>query len=116
MQDLLQEIFNENEQKYTDLFGAEIWFGKLQDGSRNTTRVYVDYFKFVSEVLKVYRPEVEEHNGVKYISPCKPSQLTKEDQQDIKEMIEAVLDTIHYAKFKGVKRNEQSCFNGKVNR
>ena len=102
--DLLQEIFNENEQKCTDLFGAEIWFGKLQDGSRNKTRVYVDYFKFVSEILKVYRPETEDHHGIKYISPCKPSALTEQEQQDVKEMIEAIIDTIHYAKFKRSKK------------
>ena len=54
----LKEIFNENEQKCTDLFGTESWYGKLQDGSRNKMRVYVDYIKFVQEVLKLYKADV----------------------------------------------------------
>lgn len=106
MKDLLQEIFNENEQKCTDLFGTEIRFGKLQDGSRNKMRVYVDYYKFCSEILKVYKPEITNDGGVKVISPCKLSQLSEQEQQDVKEMLEAIIDTVHYAKYKGVKKHE----------
>ena len=100
----LKEIFNENEQKCTDLFGTEIWFGKLQDGSRNKMRVYVDYVKFVQEVLKLYKADVADFRGERYITPCAPSQLSQEEQQDVKEMLEAIIDTIHYAKFKRSKK------------
>lgn len=96
----LKEIFNENEQKCTDLFGTEIWYGKLQDGSRNKMRVYVDYIKFVQEVLKLYKADVTDFRGETYIAPCSPSQLSQEEQQDVKEMLEAIIDTIHYAKYK----------------
>lgn len=106
MKDLLREIYNENEQKCTDLFGAEIWFGKLQDGSRNKMRVYCDYYKFCSEILKVYKPEITNDGGAKVISPCAPSQLSEQEQQDVKEMLEAIIDTVHYAKYKGVKKHE----------
>lgn len=102
----LKEIFNENEQKCTDLFGTEIWFGKLQDGSRNKMRVYVDYIKFVQEVLKLYKADVADFRGERYITPCAPSQLSQEEQQDVKEMLEAIFDTIHYAKYKRSKKHE----------
>lgn len=102
----LREIFDKNEEKCTDLFGTEIWFGKLQDGSRNSMRVYFDYFKFVSEVLKLYKADTEELNGIKYISPCKTSELTEQEREDVEEMIEAIIDTIHYAKYKRSKKHE----------
>ncbi|MBQ2347972.1 MAG: hypothetical protein II388_06315, partial [Clostridia bacterium] len=60
--------------------------------------------KFVSEVLKIYKATTEEQNGVKIIAPCKPSQLSEQEQQDVKEMLEAIIDTIHYAKFKRSKK------------
>lgn len=96
--DLYQEIFDENEQKCTDLFGTEIWCGKL--------RVYVDYIKFVQEVLKLYKADVADFRGERYITPCAPSQLSQEEQQDVKEMLGAIIDTIHYAKYKRGKNNE----------
>lgn len=100
----LKEIFNENEQKCTDLFGTEIWYDKLQDGSRNKMRVYVDYIKFVQEVLKLYKADVADFRGEIYITPCSPSQLSEEEQQDVKGMLEAIIDTIHYAKHKRRKQ------------
>ena len=104
--DLLQKLFEKNEQKCTDLFGTEIWNGRLHDCSRNPMRVYCDYFKFAAEVLKIYKAEVYEQNGMKYIVPCKPSELSDQEQQDVQEMLEAIIEIIHYAKYKRSRKHE----------
>lgn len=69
-------------------------------------RVYVDYIKFVHEVLKLYKAETAQIKGETYIAPCAPSQLSEEEQQDVKEMLEAIIDTIHYAKYKRSNKHE----------
>ena len=107
MKDILREIFNENEQKCTDLFGAEIFCGKLQDVSRVKAKVYINYIKFAQEIMKRYKIVTEENDfGVKYEAPCPPSRLPAQEQQDVKEMLEAIIDIVHYAKYKGVKKHE----------
>ena len=84
--DFFREIYITNIEKCTDLFG--------NDNRMNRDSIFVEYFKFVSEVLKVYKPDA--FNG--------DWQATKEEQQDVKEMLEAIIDTIHYAKCKRGKR------------
>lgn len=98
--EFINKIFSENKEKCTDLFSAELWDGKIQDGSRNDSRVYCDYTKFVFEIMKIYKPSVQNVDGFKYVSACNPSDLSEQEQQDVKEMIEAIIDTIHYAKYK----------------
>lgn len=106
MKGFIQNIFAENKEVCTDLFKTELWNGELQDGLRNDTRVYVDFYKFCFEIMKIYKPDVQTINGLKYISATNPEELSEEEQQDVREMIEAVLDTIHYAKYKRGKKHE----------
>jgi hypothetical protein len=54
--------------------------------------------------MKIYKPDVQIINGLKYISATNPEELSEGEQQDVREMIEAVLDTIHYAKYKRRKQ------------
>lgn len=56
--------------------------------------VFVEFFRFASEVLTAYKPDA--FNG--------EWKATKEEQQDVKEMLEAIIDTIHYAKKKRSKK------------
>lgn len=102
--EFIKKIFIENKEKCTDLFSAELWDGKIQDGRRNDSRVYCDYTKFVFAIMTIYKPSVQNLNGFSYVSACNLSDLSEQEQQDVKEMIEAIIDTIHYAKFKRSKK------------
>ena len=81
-----REIYITNIEKCTDLFG--------NDNRMNRDSIFVEYFKFASEVLKVYQPDAFSGDW----------QPTKDEQQDVKEMLEAIIGTIHYAKCKRSKK------------
>lgn len=98
--ELLFGIFSRNKEKCLDLFGKQIKMGKLEDASEKGSRVYINYFAFAQEILKAYRPEAGTQEKTGYIVACNPSDLTLEEQADVTEMIEAIIDTIHYAKYK----------------
>lgn len=102
--ELLFEIFSRNKDKCLDLFGKQIKMGKLADCSEKGSRVYINYFAFAQEILKAYHPEAGTQEKTGYIVACNPADLTPEEQKDITEMLEAIIDTIHYAKCKGSKR------------
>ena len=84
--EFFREVYITNIEKCTDLFGS--------DEIRSRDTVFAKYFEFVSEVLKVYNPDVFTCND----------ETTMEERQDVKEMLEAIIDTIHYAKCKRSKR------------
>ncbi len=102
--ELLFEIFNRNREKCIDLFGKEIKLGKLVDCSEKRSRVYINYFAFTQEILKAYRPEAGNQGKTGCIVACNPDDLTLQEQEDITEMIEAIIDTVHYAKYKRSKK------------
>ena len=101
--ELLFEIFKANKEKCLDLFGKAVRKGQLVDISDKGSRVYMNYFSFTQEILKAYKPEVGKQEKICYIVACNPAELTPEEQEDITEMIEAIIDTIHYAKYKRSK-------------
>ena len=70
----------------------------------NGSRTYMNYYALTQEVLKAYRPEVAAKGKSTYLVPCNPSDLSLEEQEDISEMLEAIIDTIHYAKYKRSKK------------
>lgn len=82
----LREIYITNKEKCLDLFG--------NDYRSNEESIFVEFFKFASEAIMLYKPNAFSDNW----------QATPEEQQDVKEMLEAIIDTIHYAKCKGSKR------------
>ena len=84
--EFFREVYITNIEKCMDLFDS--------DEIRSRDTVFAKYFEFVSEVLKVYKPDVFTCN----------EKATKEERQDVKEMLEAIIDTIHYAKCKRSKR------------
>lgn len=102
--ELLFEIFTNNKEKCLDLFGKQVRMGKLVDASEKGSRVYMNFYAFTQEILKAYRPEVGQQAKIGYIVACNPSDLTPEEQADITEMLEAIIDTIHYAKYKRSKK------------
>lgn len=104
--ELLFEVFSQNKDKCIDLFGKQIKMGKLEDASEKGSRVYINYFAFAQEILKAYRPEAGTQEKTGYIVACNPLDLSPEEQEDITEMIEAIIDTIHYAKYKRSKKHE----------
>lgn len=104
--ELLFEIFTRNKDKCLDLFGKEIKKGKLVDSSEKGSRVYLGYYFFAQEILKAYKPEAGKQEKTGYIVACNPADLTLEEQEDISEMIEAIIDTIHYAKYKRSRKHE----------
>lgn len=104
--ELLFEIFKNNKEKCIDLFGKAIRKGQLVDISDKGSRVYMNYFSFTQEILKAYKPEVGKQEKTCYIVACNPAELTPEEQEDITEMLEAIIDTIHYAKYKRSKKHE----------
>ena len=108
--ELLFEIFSRNKRKCLDLFGKRIKMGKLEDASEKSSRVYINYFAFAQEILKAYKPKAGTQEKTGYIIACDPADLTLQEQEDITEMLEAIIDTVHYAKYKrskkGVKKHE----------
>lgn len=102
--ELLFEIFKNNKEKCLDLFGKQIKLGKLIDASEKGSRVYMNYLAFAQEILKAYKPEAGKGEKTGYIVACNPADLTLQEQEDITEMIEAIIDTIHYAKYKRSKK------------
>lgn len=82
----LREIYITNKVKCLDLFG--------NDYRSNEESIFVEFFKFASEAIMLYKPNAFSDNW----------QATPEEQQDVREMLEAIIDTIHYAKCKGSKR------------
>lgn len=104
--ELLFEIFIANKDKCVDLFGYQIKLGKLVECSEKASRVYLNYFAFTQEILKAYKPEAGTQEKTGYKVACNPSDLTLQEQEDITEMLEAIIDTIHYAKYKRRKNNE----------
>ena len=103
--ELLFEIFSRNKDKCLDLFGKAIKKGKLVDASDEGSRVYLGFYFFTQEILKAYRPEAGKQEKAGYIVACNPLDLSPEEQEDITEMIEAIIDTIHYAKYKRSKKS-----------
>ena len=104
--ELLFEIFSRNKEKCLDLFGKQITMGKLNDCSEKCSRVYINFYFFAQEMLKAYRPRAGKGKETGYIVACDPADLTLQEQEDITEMIEAIIDTIHYAKYKRSKKHE----------
>ena len=102
--ELLFEIFKNNKEKCLDLFGKQIKLGKLIDASEKGSRVYINYLAFAQEILKAYKPEAGKGEKTGYIVACSPADLTPEEKEDVTQMIEAIIDTIHYAKFKRSKK------------
>lgn len=102
--ELLFEIFKANKEKCLDLFGKAVRKGQLVNTSEQGSRVYINYFAFAQEILKAYKPEVGKQEKTGYIVACNPAELTPEEQEDITEMLEAIIDTIHYAKYKRSKK------------
>ncbi len=82
----LREIYITNKGKCLDLFG--------NDYRSNEESIFVEFFKFASEAIMLYKPNAFSDNW----------QATPTEQQDVKEMLEAIIDTIHYAKCKRSKR------------
>lgn len=104
--ELLFEVFSQNKDKCFDLFGKRVKDGKIVVSSDKGSRVYINFFAFAQEILKAYRPEAGKEVKTGYLISCNPSDLTLEEQEDVKEMLEAIIDTIHYAKYKRGKNNE----------
>lgn len=104
--ELLFDIFSRNKRKCLDLFGKRIKMGKLEDASEKSSRVYINYFAFAQEILKAYKPKVGTQEKTGYIVACDPADLTPQEQEDITEMLEAIIDTVHYAKYKRRKKHE----------
>lgn len=102
--ELLFEIFSRNREKCLDLFGKQIKMGKLEDASEKSSRVYTNYFSFTQAILKAYRPEAGKQEKTGYIVACNPADLTFQEQEDITEMLEAIIDTVHYAKYRRSKK------------
>ena len=102
--ELLYKIFLENKDMCIDLFAKQNLKGKLVDAPEQGSRTFMNYYGLVQAVLKAYKPEVAIRGKCNYLVGCNPSELTPEEQGDVTEMIEAIIDTIHYAKYKRSKK------------
>ena len=100
------QIFLEHKDMCYDLFGKQVKKGQLVDAPENGSRTYMNYYAFTQEVLKAYRPEVAAKGKINYLVPCNPSDLSLKEQEDISEMLEAIIEIIHYAKHKRSKKHE----------
>lgn len=102
--ELIFNIFLANKDKCLDLFGKRIQNGKIVNTSECAARMYMNYKALVQDVLKAYKPEVETNGKSYYLVPCNPADLSSEEQNDITEMLEAIIEIIHYAKHRRSKK------------
>lgn len=102
--ELIFNIFLANKDKCLDLFGKQIRKGKIVSTSKGASRIYLNYKALVQDVLKAYKPEIIANGRSYYIVPCNPDELSPEEQTDITEMLEAIIEIIHYAKHKRSKK------------
>lgn len=102
--ELFYQIFLENKDMCVDLFAKQNLKGKLVDAPEKGSRTFMNYYGLVQAVLKAYKPEVKRQGKSYFLCACDASELTPEEQEDVKEMIEAIIDTIHYAKYKRSKK------------
>ena len=86
--EFFREVYITNKVKCLDLFG--------NDYRSNEESIFVEFFRFASEAIMLYKPNAFSDNW----------QATPEEQQDVREMLEAIIDTIHYAKYKRSKKHE----------
>lgn len=102
MKSIAYDLFKKNNEKASDLFGNEIKDGVLTDADAMSCTTYKNYYALFTEVMKAYKPaphiSADVESSLGYILP---EDLTKSEQKDLDEMIEAIIDIIHYAKHKG---------------
>ena len=104
MKNFAYEIFKQNNKKIVSLFGKDIKDGEIVDVGGTSYKLYSNYYRFVSEILKAYRAvPAETQDGDLILAPCAPEKLTPAEREDVAEMIEVIIDTIYYAKHKGQK-------------
>ena len=102
MKSIAYELFKKNNEKASDLFGKEVKAGVLTDADAMSCTTYKNYYALFSEIMKAYKPAPNiSADGESSLGFILPEDLTKEEQKNLEEMIEAILDIIHYAKHKG---------------
>lgn len=101
---LIFNVFLQHKEKCLDLFGKRIRNGNIVDASEFASRMYMNYKALVQDALKAYKPQVETNGKSYYLVPCNPDELPQEEQEDVAEMLEAIIEIIHYAKHKRSKK------------
>lgn len=102
MKSIAYDLFKKNNEKASDLFGNEIKDGVLTDADAMSCTTYKNYYALFTEVMKAYKPAPHiSADGESSLGYILPEDLTKSEQKDLDEMIEAIIDIIHYAKHKG---------------
>ncbi len=105
MKNLAFEIFKENQKKIIDLYGYDIKDGELIRTEKTGVKTYQTYYRLFCSCLAGYKPAILQTDNGEYIGAVDPNTLPADQQEEIREMIECIIDTVYYAKHKG-KKNE----------
>ena len=102
MKSIAYDLFKKNNEKASDLFGKEVKDGVLTDVDAMSCTTYKNYYALFTEVMKAYKPApMVSADGESSLGHAIPEELTAAEKKDLEEMIEAIIDIIHYAKHKG---------------
>lgn len=102
MKSIAYELFKKYNEKASDLFGKEVIDGIMKDADAMSCTTYKNYYAFFTEVMKAYKPAPHiSSEGESSLGHVLPEDLPYDQKKDLEEMIEAILDIIHYAKHKG---------------
>lgn len=101
MKNIAYEIFEKNQEKIIDLFGYDIKDSGLIKSETKSVKTYSTYYRFFCSCLAGYKPAILKTNNGEYVSAANVNTLTATEQEEVRELIECLIDTIYYAKHKG---------------
>lgn len=102
MKSIAYDLFKKHNVKISDLFGKEVKDGILIQSDSMGCTTYKNYYALFTEVMKAYKPApMVSADGESTLGHAIPEELTEAEKKDLEEMIEAIIDIIHYAKHKG---------------
>lgn len=104
MKSIAYDLFKKHNVKISDLFAKEVKDGILIQSDPMGCTTYKNYYALFTEVMKAYKPApMVSADGESTLGHAIPEELTAAEKKDLEEMIEAIIDIIHYAKHKGEK-------------
>lgn len=104
MKSIAYDLFKKNNVIISDLFAKEVKDGILIQSDPMGCTTYKNYYALFTEVMKAYKPApIVSIHGETSLGYAIPEELTEAEKKDLEEMIEAIIDIIHYAKHKGKK-------------